>query len=208
MEGIVLQLQAEALDDSVDIETLLRKAYLVACKLKLKDFEQWISNEQNGYSGEIPDYRTISGQIRAWNPYRGWMPVVMQGELADVASRMPLKIPIATIADSYKESDGSLMLTVPGAIQDFFNKNTDGFITQYSFHTTKTEMHKIISAVRNKILEWALLLEENGIVGEGLNFTNEEKEVAAKSAVINNYTNNFYANADNTRIEQGSKNGK
>ena len=69
-------------------------------------------------------------------------------------------------------------------------------------------MHKIISAVRNKILEWAILLEENGIVGEGLNFTNEEKQVAAKSAVINNYTNNFYANADNTQIEQGNTNEK
>ena len=123
MKGIVLQLQAEAIDDSVDIETLLRKAYLVARKLKLKEFENWISNEQNGYKGEIPEYRVISGLIRAWNPYHGWMPVVMQGKLADEAGKMPLKMPIATIADSYKESDDSLILSVPGAIQDFLNDN-------------------------------------------------------------------------------------
>lgn len=208
MKGIVLQLQAEAIDDSVDIETLLRKAYLVARKLKLKEFENWISNEQNGYKGEIPEYRVISGLIRAWNPYHGWMPVVMQGKLADEAGKMPLKMPIATIADSYKESDDSLILSVPGVIQDFLNDNTNGFKTEYSFHSTKTEMHKIISAVRNKILEWAILLEENGIIGEGLNFTYEEKEVAANSPVINNYTNNFYANTDNTHIEQGRTNEK
>ena len=41
-EGIVIQLQREALDENVDIETLLRKAYLVARKLKLKEFEEWI----------------------------------------------------------------------------------------------------------------------------------------------------------------------
>lgn len=204
MDGLVLQLQAEALSDSVDIETLLRKAYLTARKLKLKDFETWITNEQNGYNGEIPDYRIISGQIKAWNPYHGWMPVIMQGELSDAASKMPLRLPISTISDVYNESDGSITLTVPGAIADFFNKNTDGFPTEYGFHSSKAEMHKIISAVRNRILDWALLLEENGIIGEGIDFTSDEKDMAAKSAVINNFTNNFYSSSDNTKIEQGN----
>lgn len=204
MDGIVLQLQAEALNDAVDIETLLRKAYLVARKLKLKDFETWIANEQNGYEEEIPDYRTISGQIKAWNPYYGWMPVIMQGDLSDATSKMPLKLPISTISNVYNESDGSVILTVPGAIADFFNKNTDGFPTKYCFQSSKAEMHKIISSVRNRILDWALLLEENGIVGEGIDFTSCEKDLAAKSAVINNYTNNFYSNSDNTKIEQGN----
>ena len=67
-------------------------------------------------------------------------------------------------------------------------------------------MHRIISAVRNKILEWAILLEENGIVGEGLVFTSEERATAANSHIINNYTNNFYSSADNTQIEQGNMN--
>lgn len=48
MEGIVLELEREALDENVSIEVLLRKAYLVARKLKLTDFEEWINNEQNG----------------------------------------------------------------------------------------------------------------------------------------------------------------
>lgn len=204
MDGIILQLQTEALNDSVDIETLLRKAYLVARKLKLKDFEIWITNEQNGYNEGIPDYRTISGQIKAWNPYHGWMPVVMQGSLLDIASKMPIRLPISTISDAYNESDGSIALTVPGSISDFFNKNTDGFPTEYRFYSSKAEMHKIISAVRNKILEWSLLLEENGIIGEGIDFSSFEKDVAAKSAIINNFTNNFYSNSDNTKIEQGN----
>ena len=78
-EGIVLQLQAEALDENVDIETLLRKAYLVARKLQLRDFENWISLEQNGYKETPPDYRIIGGELQAWNPYQGWIPVVIQG---------------------------------------------------------------------------------------------------------------------------------
>lgn len=75
MDGIVLELEREALDENVSVETLLRKAYLVAKKLKLTDFEEWLNSEQNGYHGEVPEYRMISGNYRAWNPYRGWIPV-------------------------------------------------------------------------------------------------------------------------------------
>lgn len=50
------------------------------------------------------------------------------------------------------------------------------------------------------------MLEENGIVGDGLTFSDEEKQTAKKSQVINNYTNNFYAVTENTQIQQGGKN--
>lgn len=82
MEGIVIQLEKEALDESVSIESLLRKAYLVARKLKLSDFEEWINNEQNGYKREVPDYRMIHGEYRAWNPYRGCTIIIHGGLLS------------------------------------------------------------------------------------------------------------------------------
>lgn len=53
-------------------------------------------------------------------------------------------------------------------------------------------------------MEWAIILEENGIHGEGLSFSEEEKKLAKESSVINNYTNNFYASAENVQIQQGS----
>ena len=40
--GIIIELQREALDESVSIESLMRKAYLVAKKLNLKEFEEWL----------------------------------------------------------------------------------------------------------------------------------------------------------------------
>ena len=39
---------------------------------RISDFEEWNNNEQNGYHGEVPDYRMIKGDYKAWNPYRGW----------------------------------------------------------------------------------------------------------------------------------------
>ena len=202
-EGIVIQLQAEAINESVDIETLLRKAYLVARKLQLTEFEKWISCEQNGYKDNIPDYRIIGGEIKAWNPYHGWIPVVFDGKTSDIFNKMPVALPIAAISDVYNDSNGNVGFTVPGEIAEILNKSNGFMPTKYSFQASKSELRKIISAVRNRILDWSILLEENGIVGEGLRFTDDELRTAHESHVINNYTSNLYSNADNTQIQQG-----
>lgn len=203
-KGIVIQLQEEAIKEDVDIETLLRKAYLVARKLQLKKFENWVLNEQNGYKGALPEYRNVGGELQAFNPYRGWIPVMANGKMADFLDTMPINMPIAAISEAYSGSDGTIALTIPGEFTDFLNKNSASFDTKFRYKTSKTEFKKIISAVRNKILEWALLLEENGIVGEGLVFTDDEKKTAKNSSVINNYTNNFYSTAEHTQIQQGA----
>lgn len=205
-EGIVIQLQMEALDESVDTETLLREAYFVARKLHLKEFEEWISYEQNGYKKNVPDYRTVGGEIKALNPYRGWIPVVFSGRATDIFNRMPLGVPISIISDAYNcnNSDGSVAFAVPKELTELLNESEPILPTKYRFCSSKAELRKIISAVRNHILDWSLLLEENGIIGEGLKFTESEVKTARESRVINHYTNNFYSGTDNTQIQQGS----
>lgn len=203
MEGIVLELEREALDENVSIEVLLRKAYLVARKLKLTDFEEWINNEQNGYVGEVPEYRMIGGEYKALNPYRGWIPVVLPANVAKVIAKVPLHNSISSLCDVYNTSEGSISFTVGAEITEFLNSSSDGFDTKFSFHSSRSEIYRIISTVRNKILDWALLLEENEIFGEGMTFTEKEKEIASTTKVINNYTNNFYGNASEVDISQG-----
>lgn len=63
--------------------------------------------------------------------------------------------------------------------------------------------YRILSTVRNKILDWALLLEESGIIGEGMTFSDEEKKKAQDTKVINNYTNNFYSKVSDVEMKQG-----
>jgi len=201
-KGIVLQLQSEALNENVDIETLLRKAYLVARKLNLHEFETWILNEQNGYKEAIPEYRTVRGEIKALNPYRGWMPVLLEGELADALSKLPLSNPISFISEIYN-GEKSVAFTINGEITESLNKMLE-IQTKYCFISSKSELRKIISAVRNKVLEWSLLLEENGIIGADLQFSQDEINTAHTSQVINNFTNNFFSSAKDTNIQQGN----
>lgn len=61
-ESIVLELQREALDDKNQASSLLRKALVVAKKLRIKDFEDWANKELSGYlaTDTVPQYRLMN----------------------------------------------------------------------------------------------------------------------------------------------------
>lgn len=62
-------------------------------------------------------------------------------------------------------------------------------------------MVKILDAVRNAILEWSLKLEQDGIRGEGLTFTPEEKKTADRAAYS---VTNFFGSVHNSQIQHGT----
>ena len=43
----------------------------------------------------------------------------------------------------------------------------------------------ILNSIRNRLIEWSLNLEEQGILGEGMTFSKEEKEKAETNPAIN-----------------------
>lgn len=61
MSSIVIDLQDEILSSDCDIVQILRRAHVIAVKLGLKEFDQWISYELNGYPDQnaCPDYRKV-----------------------------------------------------------------------------------------------------------------------------------------------------
>lgn len=205
MSGIVLELQREALDKAANIESLLRKAYVIAKKLKLEKFEEWIKQEQDGYSieTEVPSYRYIGGSVYALNPANGrWIPVGISDGGRNKFSKFPIKEGIPSLNDLYITAKDNVSFSISSTLTDVLNK-TSPFETIYSFVAPKSQLHQVISTVQNSILDWTLLLEENGIEGENLSFTNAEIE-NAQLPIINNYINNFYANVEGIDLQQGS----
>ena len=75
----------------------------------------------------------------------------------------------------------------------------------YELHFSKRAIVNIIEQVKNKILDWALLLEENGIRGENLQFSVEEKETVKNAPQIINYVNNFFGDVKDSQIQEGTK---
>lgn len=88
----ISELRQMALDKNVDIEDLLRKAYLLSVLTKQKDVEKWILDEQNGYKStdNLPNYRYLRGEIKALNNIGRWVPMHFnKQEQAEWFSKLP-----------------------------------------------------------------------------------------------------------------------
>ncbi len=53
----------------------------------MPELVDWISSELNGYySGEVPDYRRVQGQLMAENPINGPIPFFAPPDMAELLS--------------------------------------------------------------------------------------------------------------------------
>lgn len=64
--NLINELQEDILNQSNDLSSILRKAKVLAYKLKNEEMKAWVNNELNGYSDrkELPDYRRFSAVNR------------------------------------------------------------------------------------------------------------------------------------------------
>lgn len=189
--SIVQELQRDAIGSVVPISELLRKAMVVARKLALKDFSAWVESEMRGYAfgKDVPEYRRIHGDIKAWNPVYGMIPVELRlpSDMAEVLTRWPVMQPISEVESlvaSMRETPGSAthMTFSQGQMEAIYSIMQTNAQFPLHFMAQVVPFEGIIQAVRNAVLEWALQLEADGIVGEGLSFSPEEKKMAESNS--------------------------
>lgn len=189
MAGLVYELQKDALDAKVKVSDLLRKAYVVATKLNIPDFKDWIQKELNGYDAdkdEIPDYRLLTGEIKYYNPYHGLQPVIVRGKkIAKALQNRLTNQPISELEYlvENKKDDGLICMPFSTENETFIMRNSELDSRPYLF-CSPAAIPKIIDIVKNTILEWSLKLEEEGITGDGVSFSEEEKKKAADNHTI------------------------
>ncbi len=210
MSSIVIELQKELLDKDCDVLQALRKAHLIASKLNLKEFDTWILNELNGYEVNqelIPEYRKIYGQLKALNPYHGWIPVILQdSRLEDALCHRKLSDSIGAIIELYEKSKGHIVLTFSADVAAKLDSWCNApFNTNYSLHVSKHHLKSIVEKVVNCLIEWTLKLEEKGIVGENMTF-NESESASAKEIPqqINYYGPVINGNISSSQIVSGN----
>lgn len=176
----MLDLQKEAYDSKSNVVALLRKAYVVARKLKLEEFGNWINDELNGYQSyeKTPEYRQVYGQLKALEPFHGrWIPVLIEhSEIMNMLNTRKLVQPISEV-EALANGESDVMLTFPYEARKMLVKFT-GEETEYILLVSKNQIGNVVDNVRNIVLEWSLKLEEDGILGEGMSFSKEEKEKA------------------------------
>ncbi len=202
MTGLVLELQADALNENISVLSLLRKAKVVSVKLEVTTINEWLDHELRGYPtrSSVPEYRRVVGRTVCHNPYRGWIPLEVRG--ADAQKFMTERRLHQSMGELCQFADKgigeSVLFMYPPQIAQQIMNGTDGRF-EPALEVGVNVIHGVIATVRNKILDFALELEKQGILGEGLTFTQAEKMTAS------NITYNVnIENMTGSQLQQGT----
>lgn len=201
MDSLVLELQRDALDRSIHITDLLRKALLVSRKLKIKDIEAWIYSELNGYKENlIPEYRIVYGELKAFNPYVGWMPVTVDKQLDKMIRRQNVLLSVSQIESLADKSEGGNFVIKFQSTQANIIMRLMGEQFEPALYVPTHHLIRIIDTTKTKILEFALGLEEKGVLGNGIVFSKDDQ---IRAQTINYNTINIQ-HMENSQIQQDS----
>ena len=205
MSSAVIDLQNDLLIPNCDVLSTLRKAHVIASKLGLSEFDGWINSELNGYKcrkDELPEYRLIRGNIRAYNPYRGWIPCIIPNrEIDEALSTVDLIDSISSLIELEKTAKnntiayrytGEMYAKIAKMLQSPVDMDIQVFISV-------SDMRSVIERVKNCLIEWTLKLESQGIKGDGMVFSRTEQE-SAKG--IPQQINNYYGTIVNGSVSQ------
>lgn len=182
MASIVLELQQKAMHNQGSVADLLRLAYAVARKLRVEEFALWAKKELDGYDNIhndlIPEYRSVRGRLQALNPYRGWIPaVVPDAEISKAIELTKLFEPVPELEHILSQTDVAIhkpiVPRISNTLASYFK-----FDTQFTLFISRSELEGILHHIRQQVLEWAIRLEEEGILGDGIQFSDEEKRTA------------------------------
>jgi len=175
MESLVLELQREAYQSNTSVTDLIRKAFVLARKLDVKELISWLNREMEGYKEinqeEVPAYRLVHGHLKAWNPYQGrYIPAIFGGETDEKLNNQILLQPIAeieSIIENAKNEERILEYKFPPSMQMKFMQ-ASRLKLEVTLHIPVSQFENIPNRVRDIILEWTLSLEEKGIIGENM----------------------------------------
>ncbi len=184
--SLVLELQRDALDTSVSVTDLLRKALLVATKLNLRPFHVWVERELKGYMGKkVPEYRQVTGQVRLPRPGGGYIPLLFPNnpEFEEVITLQAVNTPLGVLQDLLlnRPQEAEFELPYPPKLKQIIMRGQRVPLEPILL-VPRGAFVAILEAVKDAVLRWSLKLEKRGIIGEGMTFSAKEKEIAAEKA--------------------------
>lgn len=207
MAGLVLELQADAMEDKVPASAVLRKALAVSRKLGLPDVESWLNEELNGYaaSAEVPDYRKFQGTLKVWNPYHGWQPLFFaKPEDNEIFSKSQTRQSVSEIEELLAKGENAYESPLGAKAEQMLMKGMEVQLRP-ALHIPRTALIRVVTTVRNRILDWALELERNGVIGEGMTFSQAEKANAREAATVYQIQNQTIVHGmQGSQIQQGT----
>lgn len=202
MSKIVIELQQDCLNDQVPCSSLLRKAYAIAVKLGMQDVAEFCKLEMNGYKevdrSRVPNFRQVIVNTEAYDAcFCRWVPVSFPAN-SEFSKRYVVES-IAEIEKIDQSKCDTLEYRLTADAQKIVYKVTN-MDEQMNVHQilSASQITSIPQKVRNSLLEWSLKLEQEGVLGENLEFTSEERQKVMHSPSVYNITIN--GNVTNSNV--------
>jgi len=173
---LLREIQAAATNPNIDLSTVLRKAKILAARLRNPEFEAWVDHELNGYEDRkaVPSYRvifsgargTLTDGFRIWNDFQ-IMTTFLPEKFKDWGEKCYLDEPIATLASMAKRDSLSVPWPQELAVQ-YGAKGTKGLQCLNAWLPINPDsLLGVLDTVRNRLLDFSLKLEaENPDAGE------------------------------------------
>ena len=192
------EIRSDLTNQSADLSNTLRKAKVLASRIGLDEFREWVDSELGGYEDrdKLPSYRrfrptnlgTFSG------PYQGRVENV-------VLPIFNLPDPVKELAENLMFFDGVGSLEARGCEDGQIKwpqemvilardsvKMSGGFVLVDAHKPVPAYVISgILDQVKNKLLDFILALEENNVTAEDLDNRTVDTNVAG-----NIFHNNFY----------------
>ena len=127
----------------------------------------------------------------------------VQGGL-DEFNQTPAGNAVGELSELLKSDSKAFQFPLPNSVQRRLHHQSNMPIPMECYlEVSRKSIYSIVDAVRNTILQWALQLDQEGILGEGMRFTPEEKAIAMTNQTI--HIGNFQGilgNVDESTVNQ------
>ena len=189
--GLVSDLHEASLDASISASQLLRYTLSVASKLNSDAMLTWARKELSGYpfdeGGErkiedLPDYRNLTARVYANDRWGRPQPCIIQDvDMARKLSSCPTPNPLPEIEAFADKGKGELHVSFEPEGENILLKAFAGAISVYRV-VQISQCTNVINAVRNKILEWTITLQAEGVEASGTLFRKSEEPIPEQPA--------------------------
>jgi len=173
-ESLIEDIKNDVLDHSIPLASALRKALVLAKKLKSEELERWVKAELEGYGQEkLPDYRVYAAHARCTvtNGVRTNQNFPIPGPLGNdqierIVRTIHFRQSIAALSEICSAGSGktdSMKFMLPEIVKTYItdNSNNDYQCIDAWQVVTVPALAGIIDMVRTRLLEFALKLEES-----------------------------------------------
>lgn len=183
--SMVGRLLTDIADPNASVSVILRTAKIMATRLGQADALTWIERELKGYTevvdDDFPKYRQLHGSLQSLNAYHGWQIVRFPNpEQEHRYTFCPIGVSIGVLEQQLSEGCSGAEFNF--IITPEYRARVASLIrqqTELKLALDTGQLHSIVDAVRNLLLDWALGLEQAGVIGSDMTFSPHERREAA-----------------------------